>query len=44
VSDQTLGMNMTAKKIAVLVVILAALAGIVSFVVWSSNREFSLRI
>jgi mono/diheme cytochrome c family protein len=34
---------MSAKKIAALVVILAALAGVISFVVWLSNRGFSAR-
>jgi len=32
-----------AKKIAVLVVILAALAGVISFVIWFSNHGFSAR-
>ncbi len=34
---------MNAKKITILVVILAALAGVVSFVIWLSNRGFSAR-
>jgi mono/diheme cytochrome c family protein len=34
---------MSAKKIAVLVVILAALAGAISFVIWFSNHGFSAR-
>jgi len=34
---------MSAKKIAVLVVILAALAGVISFVIWFSNHGFSAR-
>jgi mono/diheme cytochrome c family protein len=34
---------MNAKKTAVLVVILAALAGVISFVIWLSNRGFSAR-
>jgi mono/diheme cytochrome c family protein len=34
---------MTAKKIAVLVVVLVALAGVISFVIWFSNRGFSAR-
>jgi mono/diheme cytochrome c family protein len=36
-------MNMAAKKIAVLVVILAALAGVISFVIWFRNHGFSAR-
>ena len=34
---------MNAKKTVVLVVILAALAGVISFVIWFSNRGFSAR-
>jgi mono/diheme cytochrome c family protein len=34
---------MNAKKIAVLVVILAVLAGVISFVIWFSNHGFSAR-
>jgi mono/diheme cytochrome c family protein len=34
---------MNAKKTAVLVVILAALAGVISFVIWFSNHGFSAR-
>ena len=34
---------MNAKKTVVLVVILAALAGVISFVIWFSNHGFSAR-
>lgn len=34
---------MNAKKTTILVVILAALAGVISFVIWFSNRGFSAR-
>src|SRR5262249_44806379 len=37
------GVNMSGKKIAVLVIILAALAGVISFVIWFSNHGFSAR-
>src|SRR5262245_65453938 len=36
-------MKMNAKKTTVLVVILAALAGVISFVIWFSNHGFSAR-
>src|SRR5215475_6442039 len=36
-------MKMNAKKITILVVILATLAGVISFVIWFSNRGFSAR-
>jgi mono/diheme cytochrome c family protein len=36
-------MKMNAKKTAVLVVILAALAGVISFVIWVRNHGFSAR-
>src|SRR5262245_57956695 len=36
-------MKMNAKKTTVLVVILAALAGVISFVIWLSNHGFSAR-
>jgi hypothetical protein len=36
-------MKMNAKKTTILVVILAALAGVISFVIWFSNRGFSAR-
>src|SRR5262249_19588567 len=34
------GVKMNAKKTAILVVILAALAGVISFVIWFSNHGF----
>src|SRR5262252_6392255 len=37
------GVKMNAKKTAFLVVILAALAGVISFVIWFSNHGFSAR-
>lgn len=36
-------MKMSAKKITIIVVVLAALAGAISFVIWFRNRGFSAR-